>query len=251
MPDREEKHIILPSRHADLNEQGLYAALDAIKNLNSTILPLEEVAKQIAVKTRSALKVPCITLWMVNEPQSYILLKAFACADSNESDPKKYNISLEDETSPVAACLKDSKPSIHKKQTLSEMDPRAAILKNIYVSGLIPLLAPAGVMGVFEILTSSNDAINQDELESLEILTTQISLILNNCRNLEQAARQSALQKQLYEITSKINQAKDYESIIKVAVEELCAALNLPGASMHVNLASISLNTAPEKEQHT
>ncbi|PKN97763.1 MAG: hypothetical protein CVU43_16950 [Chloroflexi bacterium HGW-Chloroflexi-5] len=251
MPDREEKHSILSSHHADLKGQGLYAALDAIKSFNSTILPLEEVAKRIATKTRDALKVPCLTLWRVDDLNINILLQAFACADLEESDPKNYIISLEDNTSPVAACLKDGKPSIHKKQTLSEMDPRAATLTSTYVSAVLPLIAPDGVMGVFEVITFSNDAISHEEIESLELLSAQIALILSNCQTMEHAARQSALQKQLYEITAKINQAKDYESILKVTVEELCAALNLPGASIHVNMTSIGLNAASEMEQST
>ncbi len=251
MPDREEKHSILSSHHADLKGQGLYAALDAIKNFNSSILPLEDVAKHIAAKTRNALKVPCITLWLVDDLNINILLQAFACVDLDESDPKNYIISLEDNTSPVAACLKDGKPSIHKKQTLSEMDPRAATLTNTYVSAVLPLIAPDGVMGVFEIITFSNDAICHEEIESLELLASQIALLLSSCENMEHAVCQSALQKQLYEITAKINQAKDYESILKVTVEELCAALNLPGASIHVNMTSFGLNAASEKEQST
>ncbi len=239
MPDREEKHSILPSRHAEPAGQGLYAALDGLQSLNSTLLPLENVANQITATTRSTLKVPCAALWLVDDLHKFISLQAFACADSPETNPKKYNISIDDDSASVAACIKEGKASLHKKLTLSEMDPRAAILTKIYVSAVLPLQTPAGVIGVLEILTTTNDAINHAELKSLEVLASQIALLLSNHQASDRAARQSALQKKLYEISTKINQAKDYESILKITVEELSTALNLPGASMHVNMSAV------------
>ncbi len=245
MPDREEKHSILPSRHADPKTQGLYAALDGIKNLNSALLPLENVANQITATTRSTLKVPCVALWLVDDLRQWIALQAFACADSAETNPKKYNISIDDESSPVAACIKANKASLHKKQTISEMDPRSGILTKTYVTAVIPLRTPSGIVGVFEVLTNANDPLNNDELESLEVLASQVALLVSNHQTSDHSARQSALQKQLYEITSKINQAKDYESILQIAVEELCTALHLPGASMHVNMSAVGEEHKP------
>ncbi|MHB8089336.1 MAG: GAF domain-containing protein [Anaerolineaceae bacterium] len=251
MPDREEKHSILASRHADLKEQGLYAALEDLKSLSSSTLPLENIAAQITLSTRFALKVPCTALWLMDDLHKFISLVSFSCVDSTDTDPKKYNISLEDETSPVSECLRDGKPSLHKKQILSEMDPRAASLNKDYVIAVLPLQTLFGTIGVFEILTNSNDAVSHAELESLELLTAQIALLLSNHLNSDHNARQSALQKQLYEISAKINQAKDYESVLKITVEELCTALNLPAASMHVNMAVIGASPSENKEQNT
>lgn len=238
MPVREEKHIILPSRLAELNEHGLFAALEAIKELNSTTLPIENVANQVTGRTRSALKASCVSLWMVDDLHKFIALQAFSCFDSAEANPKKYNISLEDDDSPVAACLREGKTALHKKLTLTEMDPRSSILTKTYANAVLPLLSPAGAFGVLEILTPANDAINRAELESLEVLAAQIALLISNHQYTDHVSRQSTLQKQLYEITSRINQAKDYESILQITVEELCTALNLPAASMHVNMAA-------------
>lgn len=251
MPDREEKHSIFAARHADLKEQGLFVALEDIKRLSSSTLPLENVAAQITLNTRSALKVPCTALWLMDDLHKFISLLAFSCVDSTDTDPKKYNISLEDETSPVSECLRDGKPSIHKKQTLSEMDPRAASINKDYVIAVLPLQTISGTVGVFEILTNSNDAVSHAELESLELLAAQIALLLSNHLNSDHNVRQSALQKQLYEISARINQAKDYESVLKITVEELCTALNLPAASMLVNMAAIGASPANIMEQNT
>lgn len=237
MRDREEKHSILPIHHTtDSKEHGIFAALEAVKDLNSSKLTMEELSNQIAVRTRSALKASCISLWLADDQQKFISLQAFSSIDSSESDPKKYNISL-DEPSPVADCLLKSKSAIHKKQSLAEIDPRAAILTNTYSSIVLPLLTFGKAIGVFEILTASNNSIQKSELESLEVLAGQISLLLSITQNIEQGARQSALQNQLYEITAKINKAKDIESILQISVKELCAALNLPGASIRLKMA--------------
>jgi len=249
MPVREEKHIILPSRLAEFKEHGLFAALEAIKELNSTTLPIENVANQVAGRTRLALKAACVSLWMVDDLHKFIALQAFSCFNSAEANPKKYNISLDDEDSPVAACLREGKTTLHKKLMLAEMDPRAAILTKTYANAVLPLLSPAGAFGVLEVLTTANDAINRAELESLEVLAAQVALLLSNHQHTDHVSRQSTLQKQLYEITAKISQAKDYESILQITVEELCAALNLPAASMHVNMA-VEARPAANKEQN-
>lgn len=238
MPEREEKHSILPTRHADLYSQGLYAALDGLKSFNTTLLPLENIANQITATIRSALNVPCAALWLVDDHHKFIALQAFSCSDTLDSNPKKYNVNIEDESLPVSICVREGKPSLHKKQTLSEMDPRAATLTKTYVSAVHPLTTTAGVIGVFEVLTAANDSLNQAELQSLEILTSQVALLVSNQQTVDRTARQTELQKQLYEITAKINQAKDYESILHITVEELTKALNLPGASIHVNMSA-------------
>ncbi len=248
MPVREEKHIILPSRLAEFKEHGVFSALDAIKELNSSTLPIENVANQVASLIRSALKAACVSLWLEDDLHKFIALQAFSCVDSAEANPKKYNISLEDEDSPVSACLREGKTALHKKLTLTEMDPRAAILTKTYANAVLPLLSPAGAFGVLEILTFANDAINRAELETLEVLAAQVALLLSNHQNINHVSRQSTLQKQLYEITTRINQAKDYESILQITVEELCAALNLPAASMHVNMNADARPSA-KKEQ--
>lgn len=239
MPDREEKHSILPSHHAaGFKEHGVFAALEAVKSLSSSIQPLEDISNFIAANTRSTLKVNCAAVWLADDLHKHLFLQSFSCVDSAESNPKKFNISAEDEESPAAICFRESRPSIHKKYTLPEIDPRAATLTKTYVSGVLPLLTPGGVIGVFEILTAHNDPIHGAELEALEVLASQIALLLSNHQHTDHVSRQSALQKQLYEITAKINQAKDYESILRITIEELCAALHLPGASIKVNMAA-------------
>lgn len=248
MRDREEKHSILPPRHAaDFKEHGVFAALEAVKSLSASIQPLEDISNFIATNTRSALKVNCAAVWLVDDLHKHLFLQSFSCVDSAESNPKKYNISVEDEDAPAAICFRECRPSIHKKYTLAEIDPRTATLTKTYVSGVLPLLTPGGVIGVFEILTAHNDPIHGAELEALEVLASQIALLLSNHLHTDHVSRQSALQKQLYEVTAKINQAKNYESILHITVEELCGALHLPGASMKVNLAD-DLNPVSNKK---
>ncbi|PKN99576.1 MAG: hypothetical protein CVU42_07645 [Chloroflexi bacterium HGW-Chloroflexi-4] len=249
MPDHEEKHNILPSRHGGLKTQGIYAALEAIKESSSSDLPFDKIANQIAFNTRAALKVQCAAIWIADAQHKHIFLQAFSNFDSNDTNPKSYNINYEDEDSPVVNCINNLKPILHKKHTLDEMDPRSATLNNIYASAQLPLLTPTGSVGVLELITAANDAINQTELESLEVLANQIALVLSNHRQLQNVARQTELQNKLYEIASKINQAKDYDSILKITVEELSKTLNLPGASMHVRIAVISNNSASVKGQ--
>lgn len=250
MPDHEVKHSIIPSHHtADFREHGIFAALESLTDLNSSTLPLEKIANQVAVHTRAELNANCVALWLVDDLHKFILLQAFSCVNSTETNPKKFNISL-DEPSPVADCLKEVKPSIHKKLTLAEIDPRAATLTKKYVSGVLPLLTFAGAIGVLEILTAADDPLNSAELEALQVLASQIALLLSNHKNADRLSHQTGLQKKLYEITAKIDQAKDYQSIVQITVEELCTALNLPGATMNVNIANVGAKSVSNVEKN-
>lgn len=240
MRDREEKHSILPIQHTtDSNMYGIFATLESVKDLNSTKLTIEELSNQIVERTRLTLKVSCVSLWLVSNQQKNLTLQAFSSIDSTESDTKKYNVSL-DEPSPVVDCWLTSKSAINKKQSLAEIDPRAENLTNTYNSTLLPLKNFGKAFGVLEILTGSHYPVHKNELETLEVLAGQISLLVANLQNIEEAESQTALQKQLYEITHKFNIAKDIDSILQITVEEICSALNLPGAQIHINLAALT-----------
>lgn len=247
MPDREEKHSILSSRHADPNESGFLTALDSIKSLNSSAYSTDELAHQITARIRSALKVQCIALWLADDLRTTISMQAYSCVDHIDILPKNYFYSL-DKPSTLADCLKKNKASLHKKYELAENDPRTEVLSKNLAGALVPLPSSDGAFGIMEILSSTDSPIEKSDLEMLEVLASQIALQLSNHQNVERLAHQSALQTKLYEITAKINQAKDYGSILQITVEELCAALNLPGASMQVNM-SPAAKPVPAKEQ--
>jgi GAF domain-containing protein len=248
MPDREEKHSILSSHHADSKEQGLIAALDSLKTLNAASFSMEELLTQIPARVRSALGAQGIALWLADDLHTTISMRAYSCIDHIDILPKNYFYSL-DKDSAIADCLKKNKASLHKKYELAENDPRIEVLAKELASALLPLRSPDGAFGVLEVLTTADAVIEKSDLEGFDLLTSQIALLLSAHQNTERLLNQTKLHTQLYEITAKINQAKDYESILKITVEELCTALNLPEASMHVNMAAVSDKQASTKER--
>jgi transcriptional regulator with GAF, ATPase, and Fis domain len=247
MPDRELKHSIRLSQPASTKEQGLYAALEALKNLNSTSFSTEELVIQIAARLRTALKNQCVAIWLLDDLHTKISMKAYACMDFIDLAPKKYFYDL-NKPSDIESCLKNNKAVVHKKYLLAENDPRVETLPKSISGALLPLSTAADSLGVMEIITSSEDSINTSVLEYLELVASQVALLIANHQNAERKLHQSSLQKQLYEITNKINQAKDYESILRVTLEEICTTLNLPAASIHVNLAATGVKPESKKE---
>jgi len=249
MPDREVKQNILPSHPAvDFKEHGIIAALEAIKQLNASTFSFVELANQISARTMAALKVQCIALWLTDTLSKSLSLQSYSCVDHIEILHKNFYYSLE-KPSLLADCFHKNKTILQKKYTLAENDPRETVLPKNLVAVLLPLGTQTKSIGVIEIITTSDESIDKTDLESLELLASQISLLLSNRRKTDQLTSQFLLSKNLYEITSKINHAKDSESILQITVEELCSSLHLPAASMHVNMAATDAKS-PSTSEH-
>jgi GAF domain-containing protein len=64
-----------------------------------------------------------------------------------------------------------------------------------------------------------------DEIETIQALSDQIALALENARLLEQTTRRAERERKVLDITSKIRSTNDFKTMVQVAVEELQLAL--------------------------
>ncbi len=73
---------------------------------------------------------------------------------------------------------------------------------------------------------------SQAEISSVKAVAEQIALALENARLFEQTSRRANRERKVLEITSKIRSTNDFQTMLRVAVEELQQALNASRAQV-------------------
>ncbi len=85
---------------------------------------------------------------------------------------------------------------------------------------------------------------SQTEIGSVKAVAEQIGLALENARLFEQTSRRAERERKVLEITSKIRSTNDFQTMLRVAVEELQLALNASRAQ--VILQGVEQNISPD-----
>ncbi len=85
---------------------------------------------------------------------------------------------------------------------------------------------------------------SESEIGSVQAVAEQVALALENARLFEQTARRAERERKVLEITSKIRSTNDFQTMLRVAVEELQQALGASRAQ--VILQGLEKNNAPD-----
>ncbi len=89
----------------------------------------------------------------------------------------------------------------------------------------IPLKIGENVLGAIDVQHSQPDAFGEDDISVLQILADQIAVAVQNVRLFEQTLSRAEREKSVVEITSKIRESRDVESMLQTALRELQSAL--------------------------
>ncbi len=89
---------------------------------------------------------------------------------------------------------------------------------------------------------------SQAEIGSVKAVADQIALALENARLFEQTARRAERERKVLEITSKIRSTNDFQTMMRVAVEELQQALGASRAQ--VILQGLEQNASKDAHNH-
>jgi GAF domain-containing protein/HAMP domain-containing protein len=115
----------------------------------------------------------------------------------------------------------------------------------------VPVIYATRLIGVLLAENNSPAAFDENDQEVLTTLAGNLASIISNIRLVDQIRLQVERQRQLYEITSKIRQSTDIDTIMKTSVMEICNALNLRKASIELspNRELVNIDNEPAKTQ--
>jgi GAF domain-containing protein/HAMP domain-containing protein len=104
---------------------------------------------------------------------------------------------------------------------------------------MVPLLTRGEAFGTITMeVADSERQFDEDELRLLEQIGLQISAAIEVARNFEQTANRAGYERLIGEMTSRIRETLDVETMVKTAVKEVQQALSLPEVVIRLGLPS-------------
>lgn len=98
----------------------------------------------------------------------------------------------------------------------------------------VPVIFADTILGVINIESTTLAMFDEADQEFVTALADNIASIISNISLLDQVREQIDRQQKLFEITNKIRRSVDIETIMQTSVSEICSALNIPKASIHI-----------------
>jgi GAF domain-containing protein/HAMP domain-containing protein len=109
---------------------------------------------------------------------------------------------------------------------------------------MVPLLTRGEAFGTITMEVADSDRqFDDDELRLLEQIGLQISAAIEVARNFEQTANRAEYERLIGEMTSRIRETLDVETMVKTAVKEVQQALSLPEVVIRLGLPSTQAPT--------
>jgi len=127
--------------------------------------------------------------------------------------------------------------SIGPTEAIDRNNPRPTLV-------MVPLLTRGEAFGTITMeVADSERQFDEDELRLLEQIGLQISAAIEVARNFEQTANRAEYERLIGEMTSRIRETLDVETMVKTAVKEVQQALSLPEVIIRLGLPSTRAST--------
>jgi GAF domain-containing protein/HAMP domain-containing protein len=98
----------------------------------------------------------------------------------------------------------------------------------------LPLKIADDVIGILDVLQDSTNSLSDDDVTVLQILADQLALAIQNARLFKEAQRQAEREKTVVDITRKIHESDNVESMLKTALQEMRRALGAKRARIQI-----------------
>ena len=118
---------------------------------------------------------------------------------------------------------------------LPEPTRRGLLLKGVLSLAMVPLVGRGTWFGAIVLERDDDDGFDEETITLCRSLADQTALALDNLLLLELARRSAAREYMLRDISARLNQAPDVESVLQVAVEELGKALGVREGSARLD----------------
>jgi GAF domain-containing protein/HAMP domain-containing protein len=102
----------------------------------------------------------------------------------------------------------------------------------------IPVTFANQLLGVINIESTTLAKFDDSDQEFVTTLADNTASIISNIRLIDQVREQVDRQQKLFEITNKIRRSVDIETIMQTSITEICSAMNIPRATIHISAVS-------------
>lgn len=113
----------------------------------------------------------------------------------------------------------------------------------------VPIVYANRLLGVIDIENSEPGLYDENDQEIVTSLASNLASLIANIELVDRIRLQVDRQRQLYEISSKIRQSTDIETIMRTSLSEICTALNIRKASIELLQSEESIIEQLPKEE--
>ena len=242
LPDtRSEGALPLRSRGRVLGALTIQSALRAAFD-EETITTLQTMTDQIAIALDNA------ELFAKNEAA----LEAERRAYGEMSREAWVNISKNQSIPRYISDTPGTSRSISEKQSAKTLEAiqNKKIIQDDKLTAIIPIKSRGQVLGGVKLRKPEGGGVwTQEQLETVETLAEQLSISLESARLFDQSQRRAAREHIISDVSSRIRETLDIETVLQTAVQEIHKSLNLNDVS--IELQEIDENRiAKQKNEH-
>jgi GAF domain-containing protein len=180
-----------------------------------------------------------ITYFAIDEKNQLL-----ARASSGYTIPEQANRRIMLGQGVVGQVARDRKPMrVDDSQADNSYRPLAVDTNSILA---VPVVFADQLMGVLNIESTTLALFDESDQEFVTTVSDNMASIISNIRLLDQVREQVDRQQKLFEISNKIRRSVDIETIMQTSVTEICAAMNIPKATIRITPVTIEEGTKEE-----
>jgi len=225
MPSSTQTNPALTTRHLDI--------LNSMTSLFTAENDHLSFEIELVEKLLNALGCECVSYWKLDSVNQKAVLGAYSIKGLT-AIKDNYSTIL-NEKSPLYQCILKKKSVIVSNIKIPKDDPRATRIKGVHEGVYLPLDVKPSFFGCLELLSKSNDVFRESDQNFFDFLASHISSNLTISSLKDQADKQVERHEQLKQISEKLRQSPDIESLFETTLKEICLALNLPGATIKID----------------
>lgn len=165
-----------------------------------------------------------VSIFLLDELGKYAVLKQATGAEGHELMQQRYKLEVGDE-SIIGLVISRGNAYVTNQTDIDPYYlPNPSLPETRSQLG-IPLKIGENVLGAIDVQHNQIDAFGEDDISVLQILADQVAVAVQNVRLFEQALSRAEREKSVVEITSRIRERRDLESMLQTALREMQAAL--------------------------
>ena len=236
--------IAVAIQNADLythTNQNLsrYRLLHQITAANVQSISVDDAIHNAVDTLHQALPDAKITYFTIDE-KNQLLVRA----SSGYTIPEQANRRIMLGQGVVGQVARDRKPMrVDDSQADNSYRPLAVDTNSILA---VPVVFADQLMGVLNIESTTLALFDESDQEFVTTVSDNMASIISNIRLLDQVREQVDRQQKLFEISNKIRRSVDIETIMQTSVTEICAAMNIPKATIRITPVTIEEGTKEE-----
>lgn len=237
--------LLFSSTQENLNKTR---ALNQITTTAATSVSPEEALRLTAAGLRSMFQDSNIAIFLLNARQQLEFRAAAGFTGINLAGR-----TIEKGDGLLGECIADLKPIL--KIDLHSQENAEMLSKETRSAMLIPFQFTEEPLGLLCIESEEVAAYNQNDLEIMVNFGNMLAAIVFNNKLLAQLRHQAGRQRALFEITNKVRQTIEMQSILQTSVSEICKAVGAQRARIEITPAqeiaseSVSIGDASKEMQ--